>query len=73
MTIELRGTQMKVSVSNEFCHGHAQCHAKAPEVYALDDEGFIGAVAQLDVPPGLEEAARLGAAACPERVLSPVE
>lgn len=64
---------MRVMISNEFCQGHAQCHARAPEVYDLDDEGYIGAAVQLDVPPGLEEAARSGAAACPERVLTPVE
>ncbi|CAJ58986.1 hypothetical protein FRAAL0309 [Frankia alni ACN14a] len=32
MTVELRGVPMKVSVSNESCQGHAQCHAQAPEV-----------------------------------------
>ncbi|WP_261560333.1 ferredoxin [Frankia tisae] len=64
---------MKVTISNEFCQGHAQCHAKAPEVYELDDEGFIGAEGWLNVPAGLEDAARPGAAACPERVLTPAE
>lgn len=60
---------MKVSLDTEKCTGHARCNATAPQVYDLDDDGYC-AIKELVVPAGLEEAARVGAAACPERALS---
>lgn len=64
---------MKILVSNDLCQGHAQCNAKAPEIYQLDSDGFIGLESGLEVPSGQEKAARLGAGACPERALEIVE
>jgi ferredoxin len=40
----------------------------APEVYTLDDNGYLK-TAEIDVPPGLEAQARLGAASCPEQII----
>jgi ferredoxin len=63
---------MKVTVDNAKCTGHARCFATAPDVFELDDEGY-NAHAAYDVSPGLEQHARDGAAACPERAITVVE
>lgn len=60
---------MKIVVDSSKCQGHAQCHATAEAVYPLDDEGYV-AITELEVAPELEELARRGAAACPERAIS---
>ncbi len=61
---------MDVLINQSQCQGHAQCAAQAPEVFTLDDDGYIGVDGTLAVPAGQEEAARRGAAACPERVIT---
>ncbi|HEY1280827.1 MAG TPA: ferredoxin [Acidimicrobiales bacterium] len=60
---------MRVQVDRGLCTGHARCHAVAPDVYELDDLGYNAADGTVVVPTGREEAARLGAAACPERAI----
>jgi ferredoxin len=62
-------SELKIKANKDACAGHARCAAVAPEVYELDDVGYI-AFTEKDVPPGLEAQARRGARACPERVLS---
>jgi ferredoxin len=64
---------MKVLVNNSVCQGHAQCNARAPKLFPLDDDGFVGVIGELIVPEGQEGDARRGADACPERALSIVE
>jgi ferredoxin len=59
---------MKIVVDKGKCSGHARCAAIAPEVYELDDLGFVD-ITEREVPPGLEEPARKGAATCPERAI----
>jgi ferredoxin len=59
---------MKIQVDTNLCAGHAQCNATAPDVYDLDDSGYC-AIREALVPAGLEEQARAGAAACPERAI----
>jgi ferredoxin len=59
---------MKIRIEKASCVGNARCAAVAPELFPLDENGYI-AVTQIDVPPGLEEQARSGAAACPERII----
>jgi ferredoxin len=49
------------------------CNFNAPAVYPLDSDGYISLDGEVDVPPGEEEAARRGAHACPERVITVVE
>ncbi|WP_369230861.1 ferredoxin [Streptomyces sp. R21] len=60
---------MKITIDTTMCSGHARCAAAAPEVFRLDDDGyalpFDGEVAE-----GLEEAARDGQRACPERAIT---
>jgi len=59
---------MKIQVDTNLCAGHAQCNFVAPDVYDLDDSGYC-AIRTALVPPGLEEQARAGAGACPERAI----
>lgn len=63
---------MKIVVNRPSCVGHARCAAAAPEVYELDENGYI-AFDEKTVPAGLEAQARRGARACPERAISVVE
>ena len=60
---------MKIKVDRTICAGHALCAARAPDLYSLDDDGFCNAD-EVQVPPGREEAARLGAAVCPEKAIT---
>jgi ferredoxin len=60
---------VQLAVDNSKCQGHARCNAVAPEVFELDELGYV-ATPSGEVPPHLEELARKGAAACPERALS---
>jgi ferredoxin len=66
------GSPMKIVANHKLCAGHARCAAAAPEVFGLDDDGYIG-FAEKDVPPGLEQPARRGVRACPERALTLVD
>jgi ferredoxin len=59
----------KVIVDFEKCTGHARCATVAPEVYVLDETGY-NAMGTFNVTPGLEETARRGALACPERAIA---
>jgi ferredoxin len=63
---------MKIRIDKARCVGHARCAAVAPEIYELDDDGYI-AVEEIEVPAGKEDIARRGARACPERIISVVE
>lgn len=56
---------MKVIVDHARCQGHALCMLKAPRVYELNDDGYNN-MPPTEVPPELEEEARLGAMNCPE-------
>jgi ferredoxin len=47
------------------CEGHALCAGAAPDLFTLDDDGYSN-VNVREVPPGMEDAARRGALACPE-------
>ena len=63
---------MKIRIDKARCAGHARCAAIAPDIYELDDDGYI-AVTEIEVPPGKEDIARRGARACPERIITVVE
>lgn len=60
---------VRIRTHPSVCNGWGQCHRWASEVYPLDAEGCID-VHLLDVPPEYVEQALLGAAACPERVIT---
>ena len=59
---------MKIRIEKSACVGNARCWAVAPELYQLDDDGYI-ATEGFDVPEGMEQKARRGARACPERII----
>ena len=61
---------MKVRVDADLCQGHSRCYALAPELFEVDDYGLSTALNDGDVPPELEEKARLAVANCPEYAIS---
>ena len=63
---------MKIRIDKARCTGNARCWAVAPDLYPLNDEGYIESDG-FDVPPGQEALARRGARAWPERVIEVVE
>ncbi len=63
---------MKIIVDRKRCQGHAMCSFQAPEVFDLDDEGY-NSMGTFAVKPGMEDAARRGALACPEQAIEIVE
>jgi ferredoxin len=60
---------VRATVDPTKCVGHARCNAQAPEVFDLDDDGYVVAP-DGEVPAVLEERARAGVDACPERALT---
>jgi ferredoxin len=64
---------MKAHIQQAQCSGHARCAALAPEVYVLDDDGYISFDGDIDLPDGKQADARRGAAGCPERVITILE
>jgi ferredoxin len=63
---------MKIRIDKAHCVGNARCEAVSATLYPLDDEGYIS-IEGFDVPPGMEELARQGARACPERIIYVIE
>jgi len=59
---------MKIRIEKSKCAGNARCAAVSEQLFPLDEDGYI-AVEEIDVPPGMEELARRGARACPERII----
>ncbi len=61
---------MKARIDAELCSGHGRCWVHAPNVYQLDDNGYNADVGKvIDVKPGEEAAAKLGAESCPEAAI----
>jgi ferredoxin len=60
---------MEIHVENDLCQGHGRCNALAPDVFELDDTGYVALTGRITVADGLEEQAREGVAACPEGAL----
>ena len=59
---------MKIRIDKAACVGNARCAAVSERLFPLDEDGYI-AVEAVDVPPGMEQLARRGARACPERII----
>jgi len=59
----------RIVIDKAQCVGHARCAHFAPDLYQLDESGYI-AMESFDVPAGQEIAAYRGARACPERVIT---
>jgi ferredoxin len=63
---------MKIVVKKDLCCGAASCVKASPAVYKLDEFGY-NKMDGAEVPAGQEEAARRGAAICPESAIELVE
>ncbi len=61
---------MRVHVDAEKCQGHNRCYVLAPELFDVDDLGFASVLNDGEVPPQLEEKARMAVANCPEFAIS---
>ncbi|WP_192178710.1 ferredoxin [Mesorhizobium amorphae] len=59
---------MRIIVHKAKCQGHARCSAQAPDVFKLDDEGYI-LPGDIEVAEGGQLLASRGARSCPERAL----
>lgn len=60
---------MRVFANLKLCQGHARCEDICPEVFATDAiEGKV-VIANPEVPPELEDRARLAVRNCPEGAL----
>jgi len=59
---------MRVQIDLDYCEGHGRCHAAAPDLFLLDDDGFATR-ADIEVPPELEHSAADGAGACPMGII----
>ena len=64
---------MRIWVDPDKCEGHNRCYSIAPELFDVDDYGYATAKGEGDVPPELEEKARLAIDNCPEFAISVVE
>lgn len=60
---------MKVSVDVTRCQGHARCNAICPDVFDLDEDGFVVLLTS-SVGDGLAGAVRDAERNCPERAIS---
>jgi ferredoxin len=60
---------VSIKVDKTRCTGHARCAAVAPEIYELDDVGYLG-FEQRTVPAEQRAQAVRGARACPERAIT---
>jgi ferredoxin len=56
---------VKLRVDSALCVGHGRCYALAPDVFQEDERGHCR-IEGTEVPPELEDQARLGEANCPE-------
>jgi ferredoxin len=59
---------MKVRVDLDRCVGHGRCYDLAPEIFTDDADGHCQLL-RADVPPELEEKARVAAENCPEEAI----
>lgn len=60
---------MKAIIDMTKCSGNARCYEVEPELFQIDDIGYA-LRSEFDVPVASEDAAREGAASCPERAIA---
>jgi ferredoxin len=61
---------MKVSADRSRCEAHGMCEATTPEFFTVDEEGYTDIGIDKSVPPGSEDAVRLGVESCPMAALT---
>lgn len=57
---------MRIKIDADKCEGHNRCYALAPELVDVDDYGTAAVIGDGEVPPELEDKARLAVDNCPE-------
>jgi len=67
-----RRTVLRIKVDKNACAGHAVCAARAPDIFLLNDEGYLDSDGQV-VPPEWHDLARVAAASCPEQAIKLIE
>lgn len=60
---------MRIIVDFDLCQGHANCMGEAPEVFQVDDQGYL-TVLQEEPPEELRERVELAVKYCPTSALS---
>jgi ferredoxin len=61
---------VKVSIDPAKCMGHGMCYSLAPTVFADDEQGYGHVIGDGTAGPDRADAARTGAANCPEAAIS---
>jgi ferredoxin len=64
---------VKVAIDPAKCMGHGMCYGLAPNVYTDDDDGYGQVVGDGTVGADEADAARNGAANCPESAIAVTE
>ncbi len=59
---------MKIVVDFDLCRGHGECEGEAPEVFQVDDKGFL-TVLQENPPEALREKVERAVKYCPTMAL----
>ncbi|MGI9624000.1 MAG: ferredoxin [Acidimicrobiales bacterium] len=57
---------MKISYNRDACQGHNRCYMLAPELFAVDDEGYAVLLIGAEIPEHLHDKAELAQDNCPE-------
>lgn len=60
---------MEIAINRPACEGHGLCEQTAPEIYELDDEGYVR-LRVLSISPENEASAEAGARVCPVAALT---
>ena len=60
---------MRIKVDFDLCQGHANCMGEAPEVFQVDDKGYL-TILQEEPPGELREQVELAVKYCPTSAIS---
>lgn len=61
---------MKVSIVESRCQGHARCAYFAPEVFAINEDGYATVIPEFAVVPAeLRDKVRKACGNCPEKAI----
>lgn len=60
---------MRLEINVAACQGHGRCAAVAPNLFHLNEDGYVE-TERIDVPEEYEPEARAAIANCPELIIS---
>ncbi|GAB2459046.1 ferredoxin [Jatrophihabitans fulvus] len=63
---------MKIDIDRDACQAYGLCAISAPEVFDVDEDGYVVSLIDGDVPDSLAESAREGVHVCPAQALREV-